>query len=429
MIKKSKPTEEKTKVAKATKPKSKESVQEIKFPTDNESSKKERGKAGMYHDIKDLAQKKLSKLEYENQLKNMDYDKVMTGHGYMTDGIIGGFAASIHKMEYTFFKQVLLGVLSGFIIGFGYTSCIYAVMTLGGQNAATMERVIMAGIFPLCIVLITFLGGGLYTSHVLATIPTMKGCVKIDHYLRGIFGVLLGNMIGTGIFALIASMSGILSDNTFMAKAHQLGIHKLYEIGHVIESYSYKNDLAALARDYFPTLVGKSNEEILLAVGENNPILRFEQNFDTPGFDITIKDVILTMLFCLGSGILCNIMVSSTLPLTASTKSSSTTLVVICIPILFFVLMGLQHGPANTFFMWMLIIELFFNMGQSGFHINTQMVIIGSFIFANVIPTLIGNWIGGGIILPGLLHLINIKYTSVYFAKTKYDMDHHTDEY
>ncbi|QHX36065.1 hypothetical protein STIUS_v1c05110 [Spiroplasma sp. TIUS-1] len=417
MIKKGKSPTENKKVAKAKEIKEKSSIEKIKVPND-EAPKKERGKTGMYHDIKDLAQKKLSKLEYENQLKNMDYEKVMTGHGYMTDGIIGGFAASIHKMEYTFFKQVLLGVLSGFIIGFGYTACTYAVMSLGGDNAAMMERMIMAIIFPFCIVLITFLGGGLYTSHVLATIPTMKGAVKIDHYIRGIFGVLLGNILGTGIFVSIAAMAGILEDSVFLGKAHDIGIHKLYNIGHVIDEHKYTEEILS---DLFPNLSQEAKDRILQ--------LKSAQDFDTPGFDITIKDVVLTMLFCLGSGILCNIMVSSTLPLTASTKNSSTTVIIICLPIFLFVMMGLQHGPANTFFLWIFVWELFLNAGQDGFHVNTQMVIIGSFIFANVIPTLIGNWIGGGIVLPGLLHLINIKYTSVYFAKTKYDMDHHTDEY
>ncbi|WP_338983112.1 formate/nitrite transporter family protein [Spiroplasma endosymbiont of Othius punctulatus] len=397
--------------------------------------KKERGKAGLYHDMKDLAQKKLSKAEYENQLKNMDYDKVMHGHGYMTDGILGGFSASIHKMEYTFIKQILLGIFSGFIIGFGYTACTYAVMNLGADQNL-VERLVMAIIFPFCIVLITFLGGGLYTSHVLATIPTMKGCIKIDHYLKGIFGVLLGNIVGTFLFVSLAAMSGILEDDAFISKAHDIGIHKMYNIGHVISEWrlgggEHFQYWLALPEN---TEIAAGTPEAAIAayekfVADNNLGRLFETNFDLEGFDISISDVLLTMLFCLGSGILCNIMVSSTLPLTASTKYASATVIIICLPIFLFVMIGLQHGPANTFFLWIFVWELILSIGDPNFQMNTQIVIIACFIFANVLPTLLGNWIGGGLILPGLLHIINIKYTSVFFAKTKYDMDHYTDEY
>ncbi|AHI52590.1 formate/nitrite transporter family protein [Spiroplasma culicicola] len=308
-----------------------------------------------------------------DKLKQVDFSSLEQSHGFMADGIVGGFKSAIHKMHYTFVKQILLGILSGIIIGFGYVACLIAMLGLP-EHWAGFGNVMLGIFFPGCIILITFLGGGLYTSHVVATIPMFKKTVYVSDYLKGIFGVMLGNFAGTLIFVMIFAMAGGLdmkiNDIGIFEKAYDMGLHKLY---------------------------------------------RFESSK-------TFSAVVLSVLAALTSGILCNIMVSATLPLTSSSKHPVGALFVIIFPITFFAMSGYQHGPANTFFFWSMIVSNIFppEMGENSIlHNEPQILDVVYFFFINLIPTFIGNWIGGAIFLPGLLHLINKEYTDVFFKKAR----------
>jgi formate transporter len=65
---------------------------------------------------------------------------------------------------------------------------------------------------------------------------------------------------------------------------------------------------------------------------------------------ITAGDCFLTMLYVFASGLLCNLLVSATLPITSSTKSNGTASLVMLFAIAYFSLAGYQHSPANSFF-------------------------------------------------------------------------------
>ncbi|AGR40896.1 formate/nitrite transporter family protein [Spiroplasma taiwanense] len=321
---------------------------------------------------------KIKKIEEEiKKLKEFDYSLIEAEHSFMVNGTLGGFKSAVQKLEYTFFKQILLGIMSGVIIGFGYIACITAMVSLP-ESWNTFGIVLLGFIFPGCIILITFLGGGLFTSHVFSTIPVLKKCASSNAYFKGIFGVLLGNILGTLVFVLIFAGAGGLQNidkGSLANKVYDMAMHKLYL---VTDEISTKKSITAVS-------------------------------------------VILTIGIGICSGILCNIMVCATLPLTNSTKNPVAVFLFLIFPIAYFAIGGFQHGPANTFFLWMMLVEIIFrpDMQFGENNISPEFIHFILFIFLSTIPTLIGNWIGGAIFLPGILYLINSKYTSLLFKKMK----------
>ena len=311
------------------------------------------------------------------ELKKLDYSLLDETESFMLNGLLNGFISSINKIRVTFYKQVLLGILSGIILGFGYTACIVASNSLPQfLKESGLGNILMGLIFPGCIILITFLGGGLFTSHVVATIPWLKKAVTTKEYLNGIFGVLIGNLLGTLVFVIVFLVGGGLllkigsnnSSVSFMDAAYESGIKKLYELSSFVKSNS------------------------------NN---------------YTSKIIFLSILYSFGGAILCNIMVSSTLQLTNSTKNHAAVFLLMIFPIFFFVISGYQHGPANTFFFWIIIARNIFNPENS--HV-TEIIL---FLFVSLIPTLFGNWVGGSFVIPGILSLVNKKHTNLLFKKER----------
>jgi formate transporter len=169
-------------------------------------------------------------------------------------------------------------------------------------------KTLMVGIvFPPAIWMITFLGGALFTSHVVATIPVIKGVVRRSNYFKALGAVYLGNLSGTGFIVLLIGLTGALNatgDNTILGNMLHFGDGKLYDV-----------------RQSYGTERG-----------------------------ITAGDVFLTIMYVFFSGILCNLCVSATLPITFTTRSRGTASAVMFFAVFYFAVAGYQHSPANTFF-------------------------------------------------------------------------------
>lgn len=98
------------------------------------------------------------------------------------------------------------------------------------------------------------------------------------------------------------------------------------------------------------------------------------------------------------SAILCNILVAGSVYIAHSTKSSSARFLLVFLVIMAFATSGFSHVVANSY-VWAstLFIE---NSGINDF---------GKFSYQIQLPSLFGNFIGGGILLPGLFYLIFYK--------------------
>jgi len=317
-------------------------------------------------------QKKISMEKEIERLQTQDYSILSASHGFMTNGALGGFKSSVDKMKYKFLVQFLLGLLAGIIVGLAYGSALVFLkdINIGGEAQKWVKTLMLGIIFPPAIWLITFLGGGLFTSHAVATIPTIKGLVPRKKYFSALGGVYLGNLCGTGAIVVILALAGVFNakgDNTFSDEAYKIAGSKLYDVFEAMKA----------------------------------------------GRAISAGDVFLTIMYVFFSGILCNLLVSSTLPITSSTKSRGTASAVMFFAVFYFVTAGYQHSPANSFFLWTTMIDAIL-----GHHENSWQL-FGLFIGLNLIPAAIGNWLSGGILLPGILYLTQQKYVDILFDKIK----------
>ena len=96
----------------------------------------------------------------------------------------------------------------------------------------------------------------------------------------------------------------------------------------------------------------------------------------------------------IGSGIICNVLVSGTIWIVNSLKNETPKLLVIWIIITLFVITGTQHVVANMY------------VFLTGWIMNVDFSAIGA-IFENLLPTTLGNWIAGAIFIPGVAFLLN----------------------
>jgi len=94
-------------------------------------------------------------------------------------------------------------------------------------------------------------------------------------------------------------------------------------------------------------------------------------------------------------GILCNILVAIAVYMAYAAKNITGKVIVVILPIIAFILMAFEHSVANMFI----------------FPLNALLQKDSLFLmFNNLLPVILGNFIGGGIILP-------LSYTVIYLKK------------
>lgn len=94
-------------------------------------------------------------------------------------------------------------------------------------------------------------------------------------------------------------------------------------------------------------------------------------------------------------GILCNILVAIGVYMSYAAKNVTGKILGAVFPVMVFVILGFEHSVANMF-----ILPL------SGMY---QDISIVSMLFNNLIPVILGNFIGGGILLPFAYYFIYLK--------------------
>ncbi|WP_338972647.1 formate/nitrite transporter family protein [Spiroplasma endosymbiont of Panorpa germanica] len=325
----------------------------------------------------------MNKIENENyiaklnetiaELEKIDYSALNVSHGFQADGFLGGFTAVIKKIKYAFYLQILLGILGGIVAASAYVAVVYS--TKGMPASLGWLKTLLSGlIFPGGIIMITFLGGSLFTSHSMATLPVMLNALDRRPFLKALFATLLGNIIGALIVPLVFMGTGAFTDTAFYNAMINTITHKMFQFGEELEHASY-------------------------AVPE-------------------LKFWIIAMVSSLFSGILCNFLVSTTLPITFSSKHPIASIIVMFFSLSFFVISGYNHGPANFFFFWSWIIM--YIQHPETYHAFAWWAPL-AFLLVNVIPALFGNWLGGGLIMPLILYSNNKDLTQLLVKKIIYE--------
>lgn len=338
--------------------------------------------------------------------------------------VLGTFEASMKKATKKYFHTFCEGMLGGIFIGIAYIAAIYATV---GIDSAGLKLLIMGGVFTIAILLITYVGGCLYTSNCLGFLNLYLKNVKAKPFFGNLFIAYGGNFVGTFIAILIFVVMGLIipmynkdsiDHNVFNQAASSVYMKKIWTIGYTLQGNM-------ITTDQFNQLVNAGVDATKL-----NEVMNAK---------VDAGMFFYTFFANLASGIVCNILIASTLYITYSTKNTAAVAIVLTFDILAFVAGGYQHSVANAFLFWIDV----FHSGANGYatydlinvdsHLfasvssELRMVAInplstGYFIGANLIPAFIGNFIGGGLLLPFLLYGVfksDIKKLSVELLAKK----------
>ena len=258
-----------------------------------------------------------------------------------------------YKATIKFWKILLLGFMGGAFIALGYIGA-FTMKDFGITGGnETLGKFLGAAIFPTGIIMCVFLGGSLFTSDALSILPAIQKEIKPLTALRGWGLVWIGNIVGALFIAILATYSGFLTDGRM----------------NVLEHY----------------VSGKMNKDWY-------------------------------MIFF--SGILTNMLVAGAIWMSLSTKSAGAKVILIWFPITLFAAAGFEHIVANFFIFWMGILNNGETFKAIGHHAAGKVDMDAwKFFYNNLIPTTIGNFIGGAVVIALPYYFMNKKYGATKAAK------------
>lgn len=292
---------------------------------------------------------------------------------------VGAFVSSHYKANKKYLKTFLEGILGGFFVSIGFVVALYASSSLDGAA----KTILISAIFPIGILLVTFVGGSLYTTNCVGFINACTKDVKYKTFFTNLVISYLANIVGAAmVFAILLLMGMIVP---YVQSGYKLSYSDNGSFASAVASFSFKK------LGSFGTQLGLGAEKT-----------------------ITAGAIAATFFSNVFSGIVCNVFVCVTLYITFSTKNIAAIFFMIWLSIFVFVASGTQHSVAN-------LIVLFCNFAQSlvvstgldsntvtsievGHHIPSMMPLY--FLTLNLIPSIIGNFLGGGILIPGIVYFI-----------------------
>lgn len=254
------------------------------------------------------------------------------------------------KVNLPIIKMIILGIMAGAFIALGGATSSTAAHNISNVG---LSRFVSGIIFPVGLMLITFIGGELFTGNCLTSMGAMDHRFSWGKVVRDLCIIWLSNLVGAVIIAALTYFSGNLD----------------YSSG-LLGAYSIKVALGKCAI--------------------------------TPVKGIT-------------SGILCNILVCAAILMGTAAKDIGGKVWAIFFPIMAFVVGGFEHCVANMFYIPVGIMasmnETYVQKAQEAYGITAEQLSklsIGGFI-ANQIPVTIGNILGGMIFVGLPCYLVHCK--------------------
>lgn len=143
--------------------------------------------------------------------------------------VLGTFEASMKKATKKYFHTFCEGILGGFFISLAYIAAIFSTI---GIESAGMKLVVMGLVFTIAILLITFVGGCLYTSNCLGFLNVYVKNVKKKPFVTNLFVAYGGNFVGTFVAILILVLMGLVipmyNDSTIDHGAFSQAMNSVY---------------------------------------------------------------------------------------------------------------------------------------------------------------------------------------------------------
>jgi len=257
---------------------------------------------------------------------------------------------ALKKEKYSINKKIMFSFMAGLFVGLGYG--VFLIITQSNidptqpKYMSTILTVLGASIFPIALFLCMFLGGNLFTSNSMIFIGSFYHKIKIIRLLKDLLITIVFNALGCLCIAAL-----------------------LWAVG----------------------MFGGINGEILKDSGINSII--------SAKGKLNSTHLWYNNLF---GGILCNIIVSGSIMLFINCQKKGFSIFLIHLLIMLFAICSFQHIVANLYlFAQAGIISL--NLDPSATFEGQSLIFnsseVGKIFYNNLIPTTIGNFIGGVFIL------------------------------
>ncbi|MBW9155420.1 formate/nitrite transporter family protein [Clostridium sp. FP2] len=259
----------------------------------------------------------------------------------------------IQKANNKFIQTLILGILAGAFIAIGGFSAAMASHSIENVGVA---KLVSGIIFPVGLMLVIICGAELFTGNCLLTVAYAQKKITLKKMLKNWAIVYFANFIGAFIIVVLIYYSGLLSTS-----GGKFG-------GYVIKVAAYKCGLT------------------------------FSQAFT--------------------SGILCNFVVSLAVWGSYAAKDVVSKVFISFFPIMAFVIAGFEHSVANMYY---LLLGLFAKVNPAYVELSHQSAekvanINFVHIAQNLIPTTLGNIVGGGI-------FVGLAYWLIFNKSVLKDVD------
>ncbi len=244
------------------------------------------------------------------------------------------------KLEYVWFKKLIFAILGGVFIGIGYVGTLMIATTTGvSSEISKILSIVGSLLFPVGLLLCIYLGGNLFTSNCMGLISIVYKEKKWKHYFVDLAITFIGNWIGCLLIALVVWGAGLFGTSSVVDHDRA---YRVIEIAKQKISASHNHDWW------------------------NNML----------------------------SGILCNILIVACTMISIITSKKGVGASIIYLILVVFVVSGYQHVVANMYVFSQAGLLSIYSHGAMATFSGAEA---GKIFYINIIPTMVGNWIGGAI--------------------------------
>lgn len=253
----------------------------------------------------------------------------------------------VKKANLPIIKMAIFGILAGIFVAIGAQGSV-----LGSHNIADpgVAKVVAGVIFPVGLMMIVLVGGQLFTGNCLMFMGAWDKKLAWSKVVRNLTIIWFTNIIGAFFVAVMCNYSGQFDFNSGMLGA-----------------YTIKNAVA------------KANVNPMEAIV---------------------------------SGIMCNIVVCAAILIAGAAKDAAGKIAGIFFTIFVFVISGFEHCIANGYYLpaGMLAAKNpeYVELAKEVYHVSAEKLdtlTVSNAVINNLIPVTLGNIIGGGIVIGGIMFL------------------------
>lgn len=252
-----------------------------------------------------------------------------------------------HKANYSVIKVVLYGLMAGMFIAIGAQASMLATHNIADPGVA---KTVAGVVFPVGLMLIVLIGGQLFTGNCLLFMAGFDKKISWSKIAKNLAIVWVANLIGAIFIASMCYFSG------------------QFDFNHgALGAYTIKNAVAKANIDPFQGFL---------------------------------------------SGILCNIIVCAAILVAGSAKDVVGKIAGVFFTIFVFVISGFEHCIANAYYLPAGLIASgnseYVEIAKETYHLTTEQInslTVSNSFLNNLLPVTIGNIIGGGIIISGIMFL------------------------